>query len=187
MSLEAKPNFRSLGKKFGKSTPLAARAVAAFGDEELRTFERGEPLVVSVDGESHQLEAEDLTIVRRASGAFVVEEDAGFIAALDPTITPELKIEGYARELISRVQRMRKDAGFAVSDRIALTVVGGGEVKAVIDAHGGRIADEVLATRLDVRVDERSSADVERSGDFGELQRIDLDGITAHVAITRIQ
>ncbi len=178
VTLEAKPNFRALGKKFGKHTPLAAQAVGVFTSDELRGFVHGEPLVVSVEGVSHALGPDDLTIIRRASGALVVQEDGGFFAAIDPTVTPELKREGYARELISRVQRMRKESGFAVSDRIALTVGGESEVKAVLDAHGAWIADEVLATSLVF------SEHVEGND---HMHAIDLDGITAYVAITRIQ
>jgi len=178
VSLEAKPNFRSLGKKFGKRTPLAAQAITAFGTDALRAFEHGEPLVVSVDGESHQLETEDVTIIRRASGALAVQEHGGFFAAIDATVTPELRREGQARELISRVQRMRKEAGLAVSDRIALSVWGDSELKAVIDEHKAWIADEVLATEL--VFNGTSEATQGR-------QSIDLDGFTAYVAITRIQ
>ncbi|MGH7618958.1 MAG: isoleucine--tRNA ligase [Gemmatimonadaceae bacterium] len=177
VTLEAKPNFRALGKKFGKSTPLAAQAIGAFTSDQLRGFVHGEALVVSVEGDSHALGLDDVTIIRRASGALVVEEDGGFFAAIDPTVTPALKREGYARELISRVQRMRKESGFAVSDRIALSVGGGSEVKAVLDEHGAWIADEVLATSL--AHSERGEAD-------DHMHAIDLDGITAYVAITRI-
>jgi isoleucyl-tRNA synthetase len=178
VTLEARPNFRALGKKFGKATPLAAEAVRAFTSDQLRAFLRGEPLVVSVEGDSHTLGADDLTIIRRAAGALVVQEDGGFFAAIDPSVTPELKREGYARELISRVQRMRKESGFAVSDRIALTVSGGSEVKAVLDVHGAWIAEEVLATTLVFN---------ERGEENDQMHAIDLDGITAFVAITRIQ
>ena len=177
VSLEAKPNFRSLGKKFGKRTQLAAQAITAFDTDALRSFEHGEPLVVSVDGDSHQLDREDVTIIRRASGALAVQEHGGFFAAIDATVTPELRREGQARELISRVQRMRKEAGLAVSDRIVLSVSGDSELKAVIDEHRAWIADEVLATEL---VFDPSS---EAQG----RQSIDLDGFTAYVAITRIQ
>jgi isoleucyl-tRNA synthetase len=178
VSLEAKPNFRSLGKKFGKRTPLAAQAITAFDTDALRSFERGEPLVVSVDGESHQLDTEDVTIIRRASGALAVQEHGGFFAAIDATVTPELWREGQAREVISRVQRMRKEAGLAVSDRIALWLSGNSELKAVIDEHRTWIADEVLATEL---VFDSTGADTQGK------QSIDLDGFTAYVAITRIQ
>jgi len=177
VTLEARPNFRTLGKKFGKKTPLAAQAVAAFDSTKLRDFVRGVPLVVSVDGESHELSAEDLTVVRRASGALVVQEDGGFFAAVDPSVTPELKREGQAREVVSRVQRMRKEAGLAVSDRITLTVGGGTEVRAVIEAHGDWIAAEVLAAEL-VVVDEPAA-------DNHGMLAVDLDGTTAYLAITR--
>jgi isoleucyl-tRNA synthetase len=120
VTLEAKPNFRALGKKFGKRTPLAADAVSQFTSDHLRRFEQGEELVVTVDGDSHEITADDLTIVRRASGALVVQEEHGYFAAIDPAVTSELRQEGMARELISRVQRMRRDAGLAVSDRIRL-------------------------------------------------------------------
>jgi isoleucyl-tRNA synthetase len=133
-----------------------------------------------VEGESKALGVDDLTIIRRASGALAVQEDAGFFAAIDPAITPELRLEGYARELISRVQRMRKESGFAVSDRIVLTVAGGEEVKEVIDVHGAWIAEEVLATELVFVTDVEGITATNGTA-------IDLDGITAHVAITRIQ
>jgi len=178
VTLESKPNFRSLGKKFGKKTPVAAQAVAAFSSEALRAFLRGEPLVVTVDGESHELGPDDLTVIRRASGGLAVQEENGYFAALDPSVTPELRLEGYARELISRVQRMRKEAGLAVSDRIRLTVAGNAEVRAVIDAHGAWIADEVLAAELTFAGSEALNG--------RDVQAIDLDGVTAHAAITRI-
>jgi isoleucyl-tRNA synthetase len=178
VTLEAKPNFRSLGKKFGKNTPLAAEAIKAFTNEQLRQFVAGQPLLVTVDGETHSLDQEDITIVRRASGALVVEEDGGFFAAIDPTVTPELRREGLARELVSRVQRMRKEAGLAVSDRIALTVGGTDEIRAVITAHGEWIASEVLATEL-VFVEGLT-------GRHDAAQELDLDGVVVRVAFTRI-
>jgi len=181
VTLEAKPNFRALGKKFGSSTPLAAKAVSAFGNEDLRRFMHGEALVVSVGGESHELGPDDLTILRRATGSLAVQEDGGFFAALDPSLTPELVLEGHARELLSRVQRMRKERGFAVSDRISLTVVGGEQVQAVVRVHGEWIAAEVLASELMVASDDGANAI------RPDMHAIDLDGITAHVAITRIE
>ena len=179
VTLEAKPNFRSLGKKFGKKTPLAAEAIKAFAGEQLRLFLRGEPLVVTVDGETHALDQENVDIIRRAAGALVVEEDGGFFAAIDPTVTVELKHEGLAREIISRVQRMRKEAALAVSDRIALAVGGPDEIRAVIEAHGDWIASEVLATELVCR-DELTDR-------YDATQELDLDGVVVRVAFTRIQ
>jgi isoleucyl-tRNA synthetase len=179
VTLEAKPNFRSLGKKFGNRTALAAQAVAAFTSDELRGFVHGEPLEMAVDGVTHLLTLDDVTIVRRASGNFVVQEEMGFFAGVDPTLTGELKTEGLARELVSRVQRMRKEAGLAVSDRIVLTIAGGHEMHDVLEQHGPWIAAEVLAAELVVRDG--------LSGNYDATQTVDLDGVTAYVAITKVR
>jgi isoleucyl-tRNA synthetase len=173
--LEAKPNFRSMGKKFGKSTPAAAQAVTALSGDALREFERGSPLRISVGDESHALDAEDLTIIRRASGDMVVKEEGSYFAAIDATVTPELRAEGLARELVSRVQRLRKEAGLAVSDRISVAVWGDPELEAAVAAHREWIADEVLARELAIGGTASRNA----------AKEVDLDGVTAHVALKR--
>ena len=96
--------------------------MAALSGESLRLFERGGEVSVNVDGAEHRLEPDDLTVVRRAAGGYAVQEEGGFVVALDATVTPELRAEGVARELVSRVQRLRKEAGLQVSDRIRLRV-----------------------------------------------------------------
>ena len=178
VTMEAKPNFRALGKKFGKKTPLAAEAVTRFTSEHLRAFENGGELVVTVDGETHGLEPDDLTIVRRASGALVVQEQHGYFAAIDPAIAPELRAEGVAREVISRVQRMRKEAGLAVSDRIRLWLSGDALVREASEAHRAWIAEEVLATSLVIGEPRQEDNTLAR-------QVVDLDGIRADLALTR--
>jgi isoleucyl-tRNA synthetase len=177
VTLEAKPNFRSLGKKFGKNTPLASEAVRALGGEALREFEAGKPLYVSVENESRELSAEDLTIVRRASGEMVVKEEGGYFAALDSVVTRELRLEGLARELVSRIQKLRKELDFAVSDRITLFLGGGAEIQEAVTAFQKWIADEVLAVRVSV-------------GDKIEgthaTHTFDLDGQSVEVALDRV-
>ncbi|MBA3646116.1 MAG: isoleucine--tRNA ligase [Gemmatimonadaceae bacterium] len=177
VTLEAKANFRALGKRFGKSTPLAARSVEALKSETLRGFETGSPVYLSVDGENHQLLPEEVTLVRKASGDFVVQEGAGYFAAIDPALTEELKCEGLAREMVSRVQKMRKDSGFAVSDRIKLGLYGDSEVQDAVNQHGKWIADEVLALQLATGgIDDEKNA----------TQSLDLEGRPVRVAIERV-
>ncbi len=176
VSLEAKANFRSLGKKFGKSTPLAAKAIEALNSQALMGFEKGEPLAISVGNDSRELDPEDLTIIRRASGNMIVKEASGYFAAIDPEVTPELRLEGLAREVVSRVQRMRKDSGFAVSDRIRLMVSGTEELEQAIRAHSEWIANEVLA--LDMTVGDTT-------GKFHAAQSVDIDGQPASIALER--
>ncbi len=177
VTLEAKPNFRSLGKKFGKNTPLASEAVQALSSEALRAFEAGKPLYVSVENESRELSAEDLTVVRRASGEMVVKEEGGYFAALDPVVTRELRLEGLSRELVSRIQKLRKELGFAVSDRITLFVGADAEIQEAMKAFQKWIADEVLAVGVS-------------TGDKIEgthaTHAFDLDGQSVEVALERV-
>jgi isoleucyl-tRNA synthetase len=177
VTLKARPNFRSLGKKFGKDTPLAAEAVQALASEALREFEGGKPLFVSVGNESRELSAEDVTVVRTASGDLVVKEEGGYFAALEAVVTHELRLEGLAREVVSRVQRLRKELGFAVSDRITLFVAGGAEIQEAVKAFQKWIADEVLALKVSVgeKIDETHAA-----------HTLDLDGQSVEVALERV-
>jgi isoleucyl-tRNA synthetase len=177
VTLKARPNFRSLGKRFGKETPLAAEAVQALTSDALRDFEAGKPLYVSVGNDSRELGPDDLTIVRTASGELVVKEEAGYFAALDPSVSRELRLEGLARELVSRVQRLRKELGFAVSDRITLSVGAGTEIEDAVKAFEKWIAAEVLATRVNV------GAKIEGTH---ATHAFDLDGQNAEVALERV-
>jgi isoleucyl-tRNA synthetase len=177
VTLEAKPNFRSLGKKFGKMTPLASEAVQALSSEALREFEAGKPLHVSVENESRELSADDLTVVRRASGEMLVKEEGGYFAALDPVVTRELRLEGLARELVSRVQKLRKELGFAVSDRITLFVVAGAEIQEAVKAFQKWIAEEVLAVRVSLG---------DKTEGTHATHAFDLDGQSVEVALERV-
>jgi isoleucyl-tRNA synthetase len=177
VELSARPNFRALGRKFGKATPVAAKAVEALSGEALRAFERGEPLIITVESQSHHLDPEDLNILRRASGTLVVKEAQGLFVAIDPSVTPSLRQEGLARELVSRIQRMRKDAGLAVSDRIRLHVDGAPEIESVAREYQDWIAAEVLARAIGVG---ETPAGVEYA-----RQSVEIEGLVANVALTR--
>jgi isoleucyl-tRNA synthetase len=176
VSLEAKPNFKALGKVFGKETPLAAKAVSALDNAALQTFERGDAVMISVGGRDHQLTAEDLTIVRKASGTLVVQQDGPLFAAIDPTVTPELRDEGIARELVSRTQRLRKETGLDVSDRIILHIAGPAFVSSAVAVHRQWIAGEVLA---------RDIAVVEALPSGANAVTVELDGGAAQLALSK--
>jgi isoleucyl-tRNA synthetase len=176
VSLEARPNFRSLGRRFGKATPLAAKAVQALSSEHLRAFEQGVPTAVSVEGESHLLEPDDVTILRRAVGDLVVKEAEGRFAALDPTVTDALRREGLAREFVSRVQRLRRDTGLAVSDRIRLWVVGAAEIEQAVSEYKDWISGEVLAREFVIgRTPEQAQY---------AMHDLEIDDLAVRVALT---
>ncbi len=177
VTLEAKANFRSLGKRFGKQTPLAAAAVEALLPAALHQLEQGGSTTISLEGASHEVFADDVQIVRRASGALVVQEGGGRFAAIDPTVTPALRAEGIARELVSRVQRLRKESGLAVSDRIRLWVGGDAVVRESVTTHTRWIMTETLALEL-LETEPAASDTIARA-------TVELDDATAALALTR--
>ncbi|WP_306519433.1 DUF5915 domain-containing protein, partial [Gemmatimonas sp.] len=186
VSLEAKANFRTLGKKFGKETPQVAEVIATLDAAVLQELAAGRSVTIQAAGAERLIAPDDVAIIRRASGAAVVQEHGGYGVALDPTITPELRREGLAREVISRVQRLRKEAQLAVSDRIVLAVSGDAEVESAVAAYRSRIAEEVLAVRL-LLGDEVDMPFADRGDDamWTATQSGDVDGRAFRFALTR--
>jgi isoleucyl-tRNA synthetase len=178
VTLAARPNFRALGPRFGKNTNMAAAAIRSLTPEALAAFQGGEPLVIDLEGEGHGLEPGDFEVVEEARGDLVVKSEGGYTAALDPGLTDELVAEGLARELVNRIQRLRKDSGLEITDRIDLGIFGVDEVIAAVSAHRGFIAGETLAEALDVTADGDPSA-------YDATQDVDLDGRTAVIGLSR--
>ena len=176
VTLEARPSFRALGKRFGKATPAAAEAIRRLAPEQVARFEAGERVDVVVDGATVRLEPDDLTVHRQARGDVVVRADGVVVAALDPALTDELRREGLAREIVSRVQRMRRDAGYRVADRIDLWVAGDPAVVAAAEGHAAYLAGETLARRVGVG-EAAEGADL--------AQETELDGLTLRLAVRR--
>jgi isoleucyl-tRNA synthetase len=182
VTFSARPNFKALGARLGKQTPAVANAIRALESDSLARFRAGEPLEVEIEGETIPVGAEDLEIVQTAKGDFAVAAEGGFTVALDATLTPELKAEGLARELVNRVQRLRKDAGLEISDRIRLGVAGGDEVRAAAKAHGDFIMAETLALELRLYAD-----GLPQDGRYTAERDVDLDGLAAAVALARAE
>jgi isoleucyl-tRNA synthetase len=186
VSLEVKGNFRTLGKKFGKETPQVAAAVPDMPVALIRQLADGESVTIEVEGIPRLIAPDDVAIIRRAAGAAVVQENGGYGVALDPTITPELRAEGLAREVISRVQRLRKEARLDVSDRIAVAIAGDAELEGAVATHRGRIADEVLAVRLLLGTEAGSPFHADGNGStWTATQVVDVDGRSIRLALTK--
>jgi isoleucyl-tRNA synthetase len=158
-----KPNFRSLGRRFGAGTKAVAAAVAAADPGGLvRALRADGSVSVTVDGGPVSLGADDLVVTETPRSGWAVAADAGETVALDLTVTPELRRAGLAREVVRLVQDARKAAGLEVTDRIALTwSATSPEVAAALREHGAAVAGEVLAVSFaegavgaDARTDE---------------------------------
>ena len=142
----AKPNFKVLGPRFGKEVQAIARSMASLPESYLAERLPAElSLEVDLDGERVVLNMNELDVRVQEKQGFSAESTAGLTVVMDLTLTPELLQEGLVREIVSKLQTMRKDAGFEVEDKIHLSYTACGESQAAIAAHAIYIKDEVLA------------------------------------------
>jgi isoleucyl-tRNA synthetase len=140
-----KPNLPVLGKRYGKLVP-AIRAALAQSDAGIiaALAARGEVLKIEVDGQTIELASDALLIETTAAEGFACAEAAGYLVALDTTLTDELVREGLMREILRSVQDARKQAGFSVSDRIILNIDGNEPVMDAMSVHREYIVNEAL-------------------------------------------
>ncbi len=167
--LRARANFRSLGRRFGKRTPEIAAAAALLPAEALRSLEAGQPVRLDVGGESVEILPEDVTVEREVTSDWVVQSDGPFVVALDPSVDEALRAEGVARELVSRVQRVRKEAGYEFTTRIALWIDGDPTALEAARVHAGFIREETLSRSLHVGA-RAPAADREQAAEIDGMQ-----------------
>ena len=177
--LKAKPNFRSLGKRYGKRTPEVAAAVSDLSQEQLRTTEAGQSLALALaDGTAVSIEPEDVTVEREVASQWLVKSEGPYVVALDPELDDALRGEGFAREVVNRVQRLRKEAGYEYTTRIQLWIDGGAAALEALRPHGGFIQEETLARSLKLGA--------RASGPDGE-QRLEMDGLGVTLGVRRYE
>jgi isoleucyl-tRNA synthetase len=179
VTFNAKPNFKAIGARFGSRTQQVANAIRGLSSAQLAEFHGGGELRLALDGEEVQVTREELELVQESRGEMVVEASGGYTIALDATITPELRSEGLAREVVNRVQRLRKDAGLEVSDRIRLGIAGEATLVEALEAHRDFIAGETLAVELEI------SSSALPDGAYTETREVDLDGVPATIGLSK--
>jgi isoleucyl-tRNA synthetase len=175
--LVPRPNFRALGPRFQARSEAAARAIRELDQDRLRAFRRGEAVTIDVEGEV-QIEAAWLEVVEEASGDLVVKAHEGHAAALDPSLDDELRQEGMARELVNRIQRLRKESGLEITDRIHLGIEGPAEVQAALARFEDLVARETLALKVSGGPDGTADG-------FEAVLEDDIDGCRVRVALSR--
>ena len=144
-----KPNFRTLGPRFGKRMPQLAAAVAALDPAAVAASLRdGRTIVVSMGGADHELTAADLTLALAPLAGYGLEREGSHAVALDLTLDEELIAAGQAREIVHAVQAARKDSGLEITDRIELSLAGDEGLLDAARAHASYIASETLATSV---------------------------------------
>jgi isoleucyl-tRNA synthetase len=151
VDVTVKPNYRRLGPRFGSRMPEVAAAVAALpAAESARAIDAGDDVEIALDGDRERLAPEDLLLEARPTEGYAVGQDAALAVGLATEITPELRRDALAREVVHAVQGARRAAGLRVEERIHLHLDGSGELREAIEEHRDAIAGETLATRLTV-------------------------------------
>lgn len=146
----AKPNFKTLGRRLGKDMKAGQAAILAMTDEDIRAFEGSGQHRLEINGHSYTLDTEDIELVAEDIPGWEVASDEGIVVALDTSLTPSLIREGIARELVNRIQNMRRDSGLEVTDRIRVSIQALDDIDAAVSDYGDYIAAEVLADDIAV-------------------------------------
>ncbi len=169
-----KCNFRTMGKKFGKLMKGVAAAADALTQEQIAQIENeGATEVVLAGGEHVSIEAADVEIYSEDIPGWTVANEGSLTVALDITVTDELRVEGTARELVKRIQNLRKETGLDITDRIGVTLTHAEQTDKAVAAFGDYIRNQVLANRLAV----------EEEVEGGTM--VELDGYSVQLKITK--
>ena len=172
----AKANFKSIGPKFGKSVQQVANRIKELSPAEIGELEKVGVVSLPVNGHTYTIGKDDVEIVREDIEGWLVESDGGLTVALDTELNDELVAEGFAREFVNRVQNMRKEAGFEVTDRINVyyNSSGKGKAGAMLKAMASYIQNETLAEQL---------SDAQTQGEYSS--QLDINGEMVVVSIER--
>ncbi|MBR3066653.1 MAG: class I tRNA ligase family protein, partial [Prevotella sp.] len=155
---KVKCNFRTMGKKFGKQMKAVAAAVDALSQEQIAQLEaQGSLLLESMEGV--EILAEDVDIISEDIPGWLVANEGALTVALEVELTDELRQEGMARELINRIQNLRKDSGLEITDRINISIAPHEEVAKAVDAFADYIKTQVLADDIQIAPNDGQEVD----------------------------
>jgi isoleucyl-tRNA synthetase len=144
----AKANFKSIGPKFGKKVNAVADLIKEFNKNEIAALEIGDKIKAKVKDEEIEIGKDDVEIISSEITGWLVEAEEGVTVALDTELSEELIAEGLAREFVNRIQNMRKDAGFDVTDRIKIKFYGSNRIVEAVNSFNKYISNETLAEEL---------------------------------------
>ncbi len=172
-----KPNFKTLGPKYGKIMKSIAGAISKMSQEDIATFEKDTTYNLNVGEDKVILSLEDVEIISEDIPGWLVANEGNITVALDVTITESLRQEGLAREFINRIQNLRKDNGYEVTDKINIEIVKLSQIEGAINVFGDYIAEQTLAESIVLldAVEQENSIEVEIE-----------EGVTTRILINKI-
>jgi isoleucyl-tRNA synthetase len=158
-----KPNFKTLGKKYGKLMKEIANAMGAFGNAEIKTIETTGSYTLVIGDTTVEILAEDADIFTEDMPGWLVANEGKLTVALDITVTEALLREGIARELVNRIQNLRKSGGLEITDKINIRIEERSEISEAVKEYAGYIAGQTLASSLELveTVEEATELDFE--------------------------
>ena len=148
---QIKPNFKVLGPRFGRDMKLISSAIGNFTAEDIKNIEQNRSISLEINGKNITLELEDVEITSQDIEGWLVANEGALTVALDVTVSDELRKEGIARELVNRIQNLRKDSGFEVTDRIDVQLQKDEKIVAAIASNEDYIKSETLTEEIQIK------------------------------------
>ncbi len=148
VSRTAKANFKRLGARLGKSMKAAAAKISQFDEVQISDLLTSGSIEIDIDGEMTRLDADDVEILSEELGGWSVAQEGQITVALDTQVTQELLLQGFSREVVNRIQTMRKTADLVLTDRIRVEYCASGDLRDAIETHASLICQETLAVEL---------------------------------------
>jgi len=145
-----KPNFKALGPRYGKMMKQIAAVVNGFNQDDIARIEQDEKFLIDIEGQEVEILLTDVDIITQDIPGWLIAGIGNLTVAMDVTLTPELIEEGIARDLVNRIQNLRKDKGFEVTDKISLIIEKNSEISGAIENNYDYICSETLAESLDL-------------------------------------
>lgn len=176
-----KPDFKKLGPKFGKAMKQVAAAVQSMSQHDIATLEREGSITLQLGDTPATIELCDVEVMSEDIPGWLVASEGNVTVALDITVTPELRMEGLARDIVNRIQNIRKDRNYEITDKIVLTFApeaDDADTRAALEAYGSYIARQVLANDLMIG---------EVAADDADVEVLELDSLNLPVKIVLLK
>ena len=145
-----KPDFKKLGPRYGKIMKQLAATIASMSQPDIIEFEKNGAFTFEIDGQQATIEASDVEIISEDIPGWLVANEGNLTVALDITVTDELRREGIARELVNRIQNIRKTSGFDITDKIDVYIASNGETDLVVEEYRDYMSRQVLANTFEI-------------------------------------
>lgn len=177
--LTAKANYEVLGPRFGGMTESVASVIRGLSSSEIENHQEGNLISIEVDGQQVELGRQDFKVMEQAYGELVLKSERDYLVAIDPMIDEDLQVEGWARELVNRIQRFRKDSGLLITDRISLALSSDELIVKAAEQYKEFICTETLTIEWEIQ---STPYDVSK---YDNVKIVEIDDFEVTIALRR--